>query len=649
MKKFALFFSFALASCLSPSAPDFGVLEMFDAPDAGALTRRPQSRRRIAPPIVTTPVVFDFTSGSVPSGITATTSGDTVYAMRSSGTQVVAVTPGAGVGIFEDRGNGTGILVAPSWSNVIVTDFGAAFPFALSSWDHNGVGNVTKTANQADGPAPAGTGLGNADLITAINPATQGKINLFCSTLSGGDAFGSVWFRDFAGNLPTSPGAFHGTPNGDKDTDRAPGTTTWTQLRWQGNGGAYSEIYPAGDFGTNGPTGGALVWGAQMGAGRYQLPLVSGATTATASAASLTVDDPSSFVVNGNFYASGKFKAITDAPGSLVIGTGYPPRYLFSAETPGGKVSLRTQYSSAGSSSVDWIFEANGSDVITAAYGVGVTTPGVGALYLGEVSWQVAYDHTAGDAWMFVCLGGSCRLHRATGISSSVSTPTSFYVHSNVGADVMPALVREVRAPRSRSLIVRPSILVVGDSQMDVTDASVTIVPTRPTNYVLTDTEVKAGKAILSTAVHGNTFAQQQTALAAIPSSFTSSIEAVTIAMGYNDFAANSNATTRTNCQSLLTYASTRFAGKVIQLHVPTPAKAGVSGTTYGRSVEFKDDVAGSYYTGSTRNITTLWTTYNDGSDNLLPDTADHLHYNDSLKRLIGATMRAEYVTDGIL
>lgn len=625
------------------------------------IRRRPIGRGRYAAPNPSsdTEYSFDFTAGSLPSNTSVVTSGDTVYRMTSAST-LATITPGSGVGIFEDRGRGTRLLVAPSWSNVIVAEYSAAFPFQLNSYNHSGSGNITRTANQGDGPATAGTGDNRADLLEAFNAGVQSYITLDSPTiLPSGDSFTTLWVKD-GSPAPSSVGELQGSAGGDKEYYADIGGSSWRQLRAQGANGAFMRLFVAGLYGVVGETGNLLVWGCHMGAGRYQLPLVSGATTATASAADLQITTPGAFVRNGALYARGTFQQITDMPQSLARDQSVGWHYAFSMETPGGLCALRAKYGSNANSVVDWDLVINGSSFLLATYTSGVTTPGVGGAYLDQVEWQVGYDASISAAFMRIGFNGGFYMRRTTsGVTSTIQAPTSFYLNSNVTAETLPALVGSATAPGRN--FRKPRFLVLGDSLNDITGAAGSenrdhYQNVRPINYILTNAEAVTGTNDIETlAIHGHKFSDQQTALAAYPSAWLSDLDAIIIDMGWNDFADSgvTNATIRTRCQALIDAAKAAAPWARIHLYSPTPGKAGVGASTYARWQDFVTDVGAGYYSNVNVFSTSMSTsaTFNDGADNLAAAVraSDLLHLGFAGKQAKGAAMRTIWVADNLL
>lgn len=602
-------------------------------------------------------LVYDYTVGSIPSGTTAVTTGDRVYC-RTGTTALTAVTPGSGVGMFENRGNGVGMLVAGAWKNGTVYDIGPAFWKKLQSWTHSGAGNITRTLDAVVTLPQGGTGWVK---LTAFDNTVKSYIVADATTTFPGEAYATIWVRDYDGTPPTELGQWHGTANGAQQDDAMLGGTTAIELRVQGNNGGFGKLYVAtteNDVTSPYGTGSVLVANAQIGGGRHYLPLIAPTNdlqaTADASASEVKITDPTVFVTNGALNIGGRFQQIVDLPQDLIRAAGTPYRYLFSMETPDGLLYVRGRYAS---SFIEWEYGINGATIDTSTYTTGVTTPGVGGEYLTQVDWQFRHDANTNTGWFRLGFDGGyyTAFLDAGDVTASLSAPTSAWIHSNLGSNVLPGLIEQVSTSTADPA---PQILLLGDSINDITAGGTTGIPSgesqnaRAVNYVLTDAQVDAGWQIESLAVHGHKFSNQESAFTAFP--WKSGIEAVIIMIGWNDFAETSitNATIRTRCISLLAAVRAALPTARIHLYTPTPGKAGVGASTYARWAEFRTDIQGSYAGYATyvdRFVDTAAVDLNDGSDNLSPDSTDHLHLNHSTKATLGEIYHDELVADGVL
>ncbi len=614
-----------------------------------------------------TVVTFDFTTDSMPSGVVANTTGDTVY-RQTSDSSLEPITPGAGVGIFEDRGRGFGILVAPTWKNWLSYDYDTLDQAFRIRWDHTAPGTYLNTADQSTGPitgsflAPR-TRNDDAALIESTDSGALGWVGLNIPGVPSGESFSTLWIKDG----PTPPGIrgyLGGTAGGARETMTDPGGADWHQVRVQGANGGYIVMVPA----SLGGTGQLYATAAMVGSGHWYLPLIAGAATSQANAADVHISDPSVFIVNGALRAKGKMQLLLDnaqlipTPGALAVNA-----TVISLETPDGLISLRCCYGPA--SSVDWVLKINGSDLISASYttsgGVGVTTPGAAGNYLSQIEWAIGYDSDNSLAYLRVGMVGNFTTWTlTTGITETLSTPTSAYLNSNVGTEIFPTLIKEVIA--GAPYFTGAEVLLLGDSTNDTTGTPSDDV--RPANYIFTDDEVEAGHAIENLAAHGNTtndqLAKLQAMVVAIPWAF-SNIKVVMVDLGWNNFGQD-NSQTRIDMNALLNYivslkGTIIRSDAIIDLYVPSPAKAGVDGGSYGHWQDFQTDVMSGYYTQATNNLNILSdATPGSGSMNAAayggtvddlyePYSNDGLHYGLAGKIAKGAIQREQLIADGII
>lgn len=625
--------------------------------------------------------LFDFTTGSVPTGATVNTSGDTVYRMTSTST-LSAIAPGSGIGIFEDRGRGVAMLVGAGtsdalWKNWITTDYATLDQVFRIRWDHSAVGSYLNTADQAQGPTgneslfPPRVRKDDSALIEGTNPAVQGYLllnNASCPA-AGAESFFTLWLKD-GPSPPTSQGYWNGTAGGARSGMRDPGGSTWHQVRAQGANGGFGQIYIAGNQGVTGATGQLYAAMAMCGSGADYLPLVAGATTSQSSAYDNKIADPSLFVVNGALRAQGKFQQLVDDPKYMVQLPGSPRRTLFSIATPDGECSLYGQYSVAGSSRVDWALKINGSLFLLSDYhspGVGLpgeTSPGVGGSYLSEGVWAIGYDASASLAYIRIGFMGSYYTRIETsGVSATLSTPTAAYLHTNTSqTEPFTALLKEVTAGAPS---FQPSpVIVLSDSLNDITGATDSL-NRRPTNFVFTDDEAEAGVlSIENLAVHGDTIAYQLDRLNAFYAAFPEAVSTAQhfiVDLGWNVFPSRTNTQTRSDMNALLDrIVAIKSADATISLWVPSPAKSAVTGTAQTHYEEFRTDVLADYYTQSDYNVDLLTRltapSMNDGAyggtvDNLYPPYADvdGQHYQLAGKQAKGALQRTFLQSIGII
>lgn len=608
-------------------------------------------------------VVFDFSGGTVPTGMVVNSAGNTVWSETGAAAlQGSPTTPGNNVGVFANRGRGRGLLVFPEKVNLVRTDPtvpGVDSCFNLvGGWGHSASGYERYTA-QGLGPDGATQMCSVGDNSAVV----QGAVFTVLIGVYTGLAVGSIWVRDCDGTepnpltAPTSPGVLIGVGSTGLETATLGSGTTWRRVNVLLNGTPDLALKPAGANGVVGPTGGVLVGFAGSAVGVDAGPFIDNLASAAATAKLSDVHllDPTEAIVGSAWHVGGKFQQTTLRSWDLIptqSGTIGNYIYLANMATPDGAFALRARYDN---SQFEWTLVARGTNIITDTRTSGESGLAPSGDYLAKAQWE-AKVLPGGESYFVVGFDGFFRERKVADAGAAIPTPTAHYFMSSAAdTQVTPGIVEEVRALGNDTWIA-PAIVIAGDSILDDGNASATMVHAVGAG-MLSNAQVDAGlNNILGLQCHGNTFAQQTTKLNALRAANAASVRAVVISMGWNDFAAapSNNAATRVNCQALIDAAVAKFPTAKIFLYSTTPGRGGVSAATYANWLSYVADVtAGNVYTGTYLQSTYLSENviFNDGSNYLQAalDIGDGLHPNQAGKTAIETKLMADLVSAGVI
>lgn len=662
------FFILSLLSCACDSGASLPLISLRSAREAhGGSVRRPAGwgqRPRAGLPLV--PIIWDFSQGVIPDGIIVNSSGDAVWPQTSEDALAASpVTPGNGVGIFEDRGNGLGLSVFPTTENLVRTDPtvpGVDSCFNLvGGWGHSGGGNLARYSAQGLGP----DGVTNICTVEDISAAAQGYIYTLGAAFIG-HAIGSVWVRDCDGTEPTplsapsSPGVLVGVGSTGLEVASLGSGTTWRRINILISGGPDLLLKPAGGNGVVAPTGAIRAGFVSACRGVHVPPFIDNLSSASATAvlADVHLQTPSEAVLpNGTLHLGGilqqkSLRSYDVIPSESATLGNYV--YLFKVATADGAFAMRARYDD---SQFEWTLVARDTNIITSRRQSGEAGMAIGGGYLAQTQWEAKID-PGGEAYIRIGSRGCFTEKAGTDAGAAIPTPSSAYFHASAaGTEVLPGIVSKIQTVTTENWTA-PAIILVGDSILSSGSAGSFI--DRVGVRMLSDAQVLAGlNNIQSLATSGNKFADgannQLDKINAMRSALTSGVRAVVISMGWNDFAlGDSNATIRANCQALIDGAIAKFPSADIFLYSTTPAKGAVSGAAYAKwQANVADVAAGNVFTGVSFQSTelSLSSTFNDGADNLQPpmDSGDGQHGNNDCHTAIGAVFMVDLTAEGII
>lgn len=563
---------------------------------------------------------IDLTKQAQPTTITAARTGNTLYLQSSASTLYDSSTLSAA--LWEDRGDGRGggTWTLPPFGN----DITAPFDHSIGAgWTQFG----TLTYSPAAGIGPDGSTPYDEYNDTSTTQRVQ-IYGTWGAAISEYRAH-SEWVRA-AAPAPTAGGALTGWSTG------SPGTNFTTSQTWNrvvtivNTNPTHAHMGPGSTV--PGPvfdltaTGAFDIWGDQSAPNvSVDVPLVNGSTTA----ATLRVATGSLSKVlanNGDFDVQGSFW--TEEPTSLLDNSGY----VYSMSSPSGAFSLRYD---AALNNGTWTFAAKGVDLLTL---VQQGSP-IGAL----VSWHTWYAPSTGLAGFSLRINGAqdqtAGMVTGAAAAGALSTPTAFWVGSNLGASVLP--VRHTLLAGTTTTTLLGEFVVLGDSICAYHGFNQPIT----SSFVYSTTEPETRPGIASLAIVANTIAQQQAQYVASPYFGASYVKGFLLQVGINDInAGTSGATVVSSLQSLINLIKTNNPNAKILIALITPDKAYSDTLNVAYYAQWQAANAGiPSLTNVDAVITTGSNTLNDGAGNLQAqyDSGDGIHPNYAGRVVLGAAWRA--------
>jgi hypothetical protein len=565
-------------------------------------------------------LALDFTTAATSySGLSTTLTGQ--LRLARSATTAVA-TSGASDACFEDRGEacGGGVWSFGSTTNNVPN----AFDFRTAAgWSHFGSPTVTNAATTA----PDG---GSAQKVQDASAAAVANVY---ANITNAQGVASLWYQDVAGDAPTAPTRLFRQSTVGEALAAATGAWKRYSTIWDGgfqNTAGFSPCNPD----SAGATGSIYAWGHQRVTGVHDLPLI--VTGAAASVVQqLTAEKAARLVVGGRLCVEVDF--IPAAMTSTGVASGWSRQtdgYLWSAESADGTHSLRWV-----ASSKSIVFAVRGSTVLTVPFQGGEPN------YVHRV--RCWYDVAGNVAGVRITVNGASFPDATTTTTGgALSSPTSFYLGSNVGSNPFPARWRAVRyRPAGNPM---PEFILLGDSLVSGINQF-----TATACHIYTQAEAASRAGILVCAVPGHTIANQKSAWQALPAAVKAGCARVGIRVGINDIISGgaSAATVIAGLQDLIATVAADAPQADIVLSKLNPAKVALDAAGAGRYTTWQavnTATAGGGGTPITGADTVLTgtvdvggpNTLNDGSDNLAYSAGDGLHHTLAGRRRDAAVWR---------
>jgi len=447
--------------------------DMFSPPDADAVTRRPGARGRMVSP-VSGAALIDLTTGTLPTGITATAASSDGMWRQTGASTVAAFTPGGALYEALDDVE-AGLWSFDTYENRLALDtgtYGPSYVFAYATMDGVG-GSPTRASNVANGPIGSGS---DADRVGDGNNAAWLGVQFSPSIRSGGGISSSqIWLRGESGGpngLPVANGIMQALASPVDYTITTITDTTWRRYLGRGTGTQpYCETRQTGtDSGAVSYVGDVLGWGgAAMQRGGNKpvlalLPLTDGTVTGQLPALNSTITAP--MYRNGVLDVAGTFRVPYRYAQDAVPLAG--KKRVFSATTGTGKtIDLWIEYDV--DSRRKWRFDVNGTDLVTISDLQGErTSPGVmGGVFGSEVGWRIRHDRAQNTMLLRVEAGGAY-VNDATGSATvtldAIDTAWLGSHQGTLGEEVLDVLHTRVQPLVGKSTTLSPEGVYFADS-----------------------------------------------------------------------------------------------------------------------------------------------------------------------------------------
>jgi lysophospholipase L1-like esterase len=592
---------------------------------------------------------FNLDSDTLPSGLTGTRTGDTIYCARTLGTEAVAV---AGASIYEQREDMSGQWTFPAFQNMLTDPFDFDTGWTKSSTA------PTFTTGQND--PTGGTGAvkvtdGTAGIVATTRSPDNGG--------SGHDPTVSIWVRDDVGDPPTGQGALGASEGGGGFPRIFCGSLTCegfdSGTGWRRRHSKYSTsgspqvprilFSPAGQtpvynaYATQdaAQTGARIFWGAQAMAGSaagypgFDAPLVDGSSSLRVLAVDAgLLDDVQDG--NGDLDIEGRFY-LPDIVGSQ---TGSEVR-IVSIESAEGvtRLSLKNSISVLG----QW---KSGSEV-----GTSISYGRQGQL----IEWRLWTKPTENSyGWAIRYNGAIAYVQAAASPGAALTTPTAVVLggHQDGAQMILPAMHTLFRASRRAIATVYDAEgVMLGDSTTAAYSGTSALVG----GWIYTAAEASSRLGILSLATTAETCVQQLARWQASSARGNSDVAWVSIACGINDINGGASAATvRTRIQNIVDDINTNNPTAAVLLIPMTPAAGTFDAGELIIWDAVNDSIIGgaSPITGSNLVRGSIWTELENGSTGALKsqyDTGDGIHENDAARLYMAGVYRALLVANGLL
>jgi len=583
-----------------------------------------------------TGLAFDFSGGTIPSGITPSArTGDSLILATSASTATIQAAGSQGV--CENRGGGAvGCESFPSLINLLP----APFNFASASYGKS----ATVTADATTAP----DGTSTADKINDTSAVAVQVVNWTGLGIAG-QRPRSIWAKLDTPNPSVSGGWVADAGAGQAGTSFATLTTNWQRVTAFGFNVQFMSLDPAGftpgiyagndvtTFTASG-TGAIDVWGGSMFDTPTSADMPGIATAGGAGGSTGPQDYQISSSLLANTVSSGDFDiAIQLSSTQLGGGSGtISAGYVFSANTAGGLLAVNVDTNGI------WRFIVNDAEKAN------VLVQGTGsALDVDIRATNKASLGTSTDGRFRVCVNHCCQVDRVFNATGTVQVPSAFYLGSNAGASYLPAMFKRISFPAGVTPSKFPAkVVIIGDSNSDSFG-----------NMIMRGSLILDGTTgsidIVNLAVGGANIASQQTTYDNSEYKADQSILAFDILIGGNNvrLLSQDSATILSLLQALITDLHTDVPNAKIIVHTLLPDKASFTGGMYATWQAVNTAIAACTFTGVTLCDATGSTTVNDGSDNIragyLYDSSTHL--NDYGRSKFDEAVRADLVQVGVL
>ena len=361
---------------------------------------------------------------------------------------------------------------------------------------------------------------------------------------------------------------------------------------------------------------------------------------------SLTAPQVTAAVVSGQVCWELEFAPSADL---VTQGTGSPSQAtLVEASTTAGLLRVYAKQTSTSPSAWAFYYTLNGSTLVNIQGQVAVA----GARY----RLLVSYSDTAGIARLTSICNGCADAGGSVAVTSALGTVSAIRLLSRVDTTEPITSAQLVRfrayhpsgtaafAPMVRGIVLGDS--VIGGYSTQWTGANI---------YSPAEGAGWRTPRIVSLAVSGNTFAQQQTAFSASPFSKSGSIQWVLYQLGIND--AGQGRTTAqiiTSAQSMATTIRAALPQAKVVAALPTPCRAGVATGVWAELSGFIAALRAGSVTGLDGLVTAHYASLDDGTGALqtglqLSPQNDGIHPSNAARATIGAAWRAQLAALGLL